>query len=163
MYRKVISFVLGSAIAITAVTASSARANGHGIQSVPLQPTYRYQTNRNTQNGNQAVAAALAGVAALFIIGKTIEQNNKRRKQEDEARKRREDRRHKHHKPRRNDREHNRRNDDGYRDWSRRERGYDYDYEYGNREVDHRGWHRHDYEHERRRRYRSGHPRQLLR
>jgi len=67
-HRKFISLVLGSAIAVTSLSATSARAQGPYVQH-----------NQRQMQGNEAVAAALAGVAALFIIGKTIERNNKGR------------------------------------------------------------------------------------
>ena len=65
-HRKFISMVLGAAVAITSISATSARAQG---------PYYSYQPQRQS-GGNEAVAAALAGIAALYIIGKTIERHD---------------------------------------------------------------------------------------
>lgn len=66
MHRTFISSVVAAALAITGISSSMAQAG-----------EYRYvpQQQYRSQGGNEAIAAALAGVAALFIIGKTIENN----------------------------------------------------------------------------------------
>ena len=80
LHSKFISAIVGAALAFTSITATSAQAgnNGRYNQRVAPQPLY-VQPQRNNGGGNEAVAAALAGVAALFIIGKTIERNNSAR------------------------------------------------------------------------------------
>ncbi|MEP5155088.1 hypothetical protein [Planktotalea sp.] len=66
MHRTFISTVIAAAIAITSVSASMAQAEQY---RAPM----RAQTNPN--HGNEAIAGVLAGAAALFIIGKAIENN----------------------------------------------------------------------------------------
>lgn len=70
MYRKFIATIAAAAIAVTSVSATMAQAGD-----------YRYTQHPRNTGGNEAVAAAIAGVAALFIIGKTLERNNNRREQ----------------------------------------------------------------------------------
>ena len=80
IHSKFISAIVGAALAFTSVTASSAQAGNSGRNGVRTAPQPLYvQPQRNNGGGNEAVAAALAGVAALFIIGKTIERNNSSR------------------------------------------------------------------------------------
>lgn len=74
MHRKFISYILGAAIAVTSVTASTAQA-GSSKRPHYVLPTQQSQVLQ--VKGNEAFAAVLAGAAALFIIGKTIENNNK--------------------------------------------------------------------------------------
>lgn len=66
-HRTFISAVVGTSIALSSIAATTAQAEGR----------YVYQQTRPSQ-GNEAVAAALAGLAALYIIGKTIDRNNDR-------------------------------------------------------------------------------------
>jgi len=69
MHRIFISGVVAVALTITGVSSTMAQAG-----------EYRYapQPQHRSNGGNEAVAAALAGVAALFIIGKTMERNQTR-------------------------------------------------------------------------------------
>lgn len=68
MHRTFISTVLAAALAMTGISATAARAD-----------VYNRYPQQNAQGGNEAVAAALAGIAALFIIGKTIDRHSDRR------------------------------------------------------------------------------------
>lgn len=66
MHRSFISTIVAAAIAITGVSASMAQAEQY-------RGPARAQSNPN--HGNEAIAGVLAGAAALFIIGKAIENN----------------------------------------------------------------------------------------
>lgn len=79
-HSKFISVIVGAAITITSVSASSAQAgdNKRYVQRTTPQTLY-VQPQRGQRGGNEAVAAALAGVAALFIIGTAIERNKSAR------------------------------------------------------------------------------------
>ncbi len=70
MHRTFISTVIAAALAITGVSSTMAQAGEYRRAPVP---------QHRSNGGNEAVAAALAGVAALFILGKTMERNNSRR------------------------------------------------------------------------------------
>ncbi|MGH1576790.1 hypothetical protein [Planktotalea sp.] len=66
MHRSFISTVVAAALAITSVSASMAQAGDY--RTVP-------RVQQRSGGGNEAVAGVLAGAAALFIIGKAIENN----------------------------------------------------------------------------------------
>lgn len=68
MHRTFISTIVAAALIITGISASSAQAD-----------VYR-NAPQYSRGGNEAVAATLAGLAALVIIGKTIENNRSPRK-----------------------------------------------------------------------------------
>lgn len=123
-HSKFISAIVGAAIVFTSVTATTAQAqdNRRYVQRSAPQPLY-VQPQRNFNGGNEAVAAALAGVAALFIIGKTIENNRSSRpKAHHTPRAHKEHRRHKGHRGHhghRSERRHHRshRHDHGRNHW----------------------------------------------
>ncbi|MGB7316398.1 MAG: hypothetical protein WBC85_00350 [Planktotalea sp.] len=66
MHRTFISTVVAAALAITGVSSTMAQAG-----------EYRYapQPQHRSSGGNEVAAAALAGIATLFIIGKTLERH----------------------------------------------------------------------------------------
>jgi hypothetical protein len=66
MHRTFISTIVAAALTITGISSTMAQAG-----------EYRYagQQQRRSTGGNEAVAGALAGIAALFIISKAIENN----------------------------------------------------------------------------------------
>ena len=68
MHRKFISLVIASAIAVTGISASAAKAEGVRGRSGP---------SHNQRGGNEALAAGLAGLVALYAIGTVISENNR--------------------------------------------------------------------------------------
>jgi hypothetical protein len=66
MHRSFISTVVAAAIAITGVSASMAQAEQYRSPA---------RAQQHSNQGNEAIAGVLAGAAALFIIGKAIENN----------------------------------------------------------------------------------------
>ena len=68
MHRTFISTVVAAALTITGVSSTMAQAEQYN-------PAPHSQ---HRSGGNEAVAGALAGIAALFIIGKALENNNRR-------------------------------------------------------------------------------------
>ena len=71
LHRKFIAAVVATSIAISSFAANAAQAgNARGYSAVPQQ-----QSRQHNTAGNEALAPALAGAAALSIIGKTIENN----------------------------------------------------------------------------------------
>lgn len=68
MHRKFISAIVGAAIAITGVSATSAKADTVRRHSSPAH---------SQTGGNEALAAGLAGLVALYAIGTVINQNNR--------------------------------------------------------------------------------------
>lgn len=67
-HRKFISAIVGTAIAVSSISATSAQAGDRYVYQQPRQ-----------MNGGDALAATIAGMTALFIIGKAIENNNQPR------------------------------------------------------------------------------------
>ena len=63
-HRKFISLVVSAALVTTTISATSAQAQG----------PYVYKQQRHHQ-GNEAVGAALAGIATLWILGQIVEGN----------------------------------------------------------------------------------------
>lgn len=87
MHRSFISTVVAAALAITSVSASMAQAEQY--RAAPRA--------YNNGGGNEAIAGVLAGAAALFIIGKAIENNGGFNKKSHAPRARHAHRGHRHH------------------------------------------------------------------